>query len=104
MKQKIEQLNQSYKKALGLVIQEEFPEEGIVIEDLLLDSSMKHGRVWLICQPEQLERVQKKSGRLQSLAQDHVKTRYTPVLEFLITDRYLDKLDSLFSEIENESK
>lgn len=102
MKQKIEQLNQSYKKALGDVIQKEYSGQGIIIEDVLLDPSMQHGRVWLICNPEQLNKVQEKKGELQRLVQEHLMTRYTPKIEFIIADDYLGKIDNLFTEIKDE--
>ena len=102
MKQKIEQLNQSYKKALGEVIQKKYPEQGIMIEDLLLDLSMRHGRVWLMCTPKQLEKIQEEKGEIQRLVQDHLKTRYTPIIKFMIADGYLDKIDGLFNKIEDE--
>lgn len=102
MKQKIEQLNQSYKKALGEVIQSEYPEEGIMIEDVLLDPSMRQGRVWLMCTPKQLEKIQEKKGEIQRLVQDHLKTRYTPIIEFMITDDYLSQMDNLFTKIDDE--
>lgn len=103
MKQKIEQLNQSYKKALGEVLQKEYTEQGIVIEDVLLDPSMQNGRVWLICTPEQLKKVQEKKSELQRMVQDHLRTRYTPKIEFIIADDYLGKIDNFFSEIKDEN-
>ena len=103
MKQKIEQLNQSYKKALAEVLQKEFSNEGIVIEDVLLDPSMQHGRVWLVCTEEQLNNVKVKRGELQRLVQEHLSTRYTPKLEFLLSDDYLGKMDNLFKEVRDEN-
>ena len=102
MKQKIEQLNQSYKKALGEVIQKEYSGEGIIIEDVLLDPSMQYGRVWLVCTTEQLDIIQKNKSNIQRLVQKHLATRYTPKIDFLISDDYLGKIDNLFSEVDNE--
>lgn len=102
VKQKIEQLNQSYKKALGAVILREFAGEGIVVEDVLLDPSMQHGRVWLVGSAEQLQQVIAKRGRLQRLVQNHLKTRYTPIIEFLPSDHYLEKIDQLINEVAHE--
>lgn len=103
MKQKIEQLNQSYKKALGEVIQKEYSGESIIIEDVLLDPSMQHGKVWLICTPEQLDIIQQNRSTIQRLAQKYLATRYTPKIDFLISDNYLGKIDNLFSKVENEN-
>lgn len=99
MKQKIEQLNQSYKKALGAVLQEEFPGEGIIVDDVLLDPSMQHGRVWLICHSDQLKHVVTKRSELQRLVQSRLKTRYTPKIEFLPKDEFIEKMDSLFDKL-----
>lgn len=100
MKQKIEQLNQSYKKALGGVLQEEFPGEGIIVDDVLLDPSMQHGRVWLIGNQQQLSTVIAKRSELQRLVQQRLKTRYTPKIEFLPKDDYLEKMDDLFNKLQ----
>jgi ribosome-binding factor A len=102
VKHRIEQLNQSYKKALGAVLQEEFAGEGIIVEDVLLDPSLQHGRVWLICTKEQLKGVIERKSTLQSMTQNYVKTRYTPKLEFLLTDNYLEKMENLFGKVEGE--
>ncbi|MEX1052087.1 MAG: hypothetical protein WEC83_01730 [Patescibacteria group bacterium] len=103
MKQKIEQLNQSYKKALGTVLQREFAGEGIIVEDVLLDPSMQHGRVWLICSKEQLDRAVAKRGGLQRLVQNYLKTRYTPRIEFLPSDQYLERIDQLIDKASDEN-
>ncbi len=103
MKQKIEQLNQSYKKALGQVILREFAGEGIVVEDVLLDPSMQHGRAWLICTEQQLAAVISRRSELQRLVQNHLKTRYTPKIEFLPSDNYLEKIDELINKAVDEN-
>ncbi len=103
MKQKIEQLNQSYKKALGMVLQRKFSGEGIIVEDVLLDPSMQHGRAWIICTTEQLQKVIAKRGELQRLVQNYLETRYTPKIEFLPRDNYLEKIDQLINEVADEN-
>ncbi|MEX0594778.1 MAG: hypothetical protein WD157_01615 [Patescibacteria group bacterium] len=102
MKQKLEQLNQSYKKALGLVLQKEYSGEGVIVEDVLLDSSMQHGRAWLICSNSQLIDIQKHRGAIQANVQKYLQTRNTPKIEFLLRDGYLGKMEELFEKVESE--
>ena len=86
-----------------MVIQREFSGEGIVVEDVLLDPSMQHGRAWLICSGEQLRQVIAKRSELQRLVQNHLKTRYTPRIDFLPSDNYLEKIDNLINEVSHEN-
>ncbi len=97
MKHKLEQFNQSLKKALGQILLKRYPEElTATVTDVLLDPSFQHGRVWVRCSPELLIKLNKQRGEVQSDIKLYLKTRYTPKLEFLIDDNYVEHLDQLF--------
>ena len=100
MKSKLEQLNQSYKKALGGVILKFVPSsEPITVTDVLIDPSFQHGWVWVNATPESLKLLEEKRVDIQNQMQRHVKTRYTPKLQFIIDDRYLDRMEELFTQV-----
>lgn len=101
MKNKLEQVNQSYKKALGQILLKEFPETvDLVVTDVLIDPSYTHGRVWLRTTPELLEKVESKRPAIAAQLPRYVKTRYTPKLAFLMDAGELDKMDELFGQLE----
>lgn len=102
MKRDIEQKNQSYRKALGRVLLKVFPGESLIVTDVLLDPSMKHGKVWIKGSTEGIEKINKKKGDVSNELKKYVNTRYMPSLEFVLDDRYLDHIDELFSEVSNE--
>jgi ribosome-binding factor A len=102
MKRDIEQKNQSYRKALGKVLLKVFPGESLIVTDVLLDPSMKHGKVWIKGSTEGIEQINKKKGDISQELKRYVNTRYMPSLEFVLDDRYLDHIDELFSEVIDE--
>jgi|GEM_PF-1337275 len=103
MKSKLEQYNQSYKKALGTVIYKLIPDIGsLSVTDVLLDPSFQHGRVWLHASTAALARIQAKRVDIQNSLARYVKTRYTPKLTFVIDDRYLEQMDQLFHQVEQD--
>jgi len=102
VKQKIEQLNQSYRKALGQVLQSRYANEGVIVDDVLLDPSLQHGRAWLICDQSHLTDITKNRSEIQRSVQEFLKTRYTPKIDFQIKDSYLDKMDRLFETVKKD--
>lgn len=104
MKRSIEQRNQAYKKGLAQVLLKLFPESGLLVTDVLLDPSMKHGKVWLRGSTDLIQQVNTRKGEISQLLQRFVATRYMPSLEYVQDDRYLDRIDDLFSEIEQDEK
>lgn len=102
MKKKLEQVNQSYKKAISQIIRKEFPAiVELTVSDVLVDPSYQHGRAWLKTTPEVLEEVMKKRGDIQTQLQKYVKTRYTPRFTYVLDEGEIDKLDSLFEQVRN---
>lgn len=101
MKSKLEQNNQAFKKAIGEILLKVLPGTmPLTVSDVLLDPSFQHGRVWLSTNPEILKMVEDKRHEVQQLLKTKVKSRYTPRLQFLMDDDYLDKLDTLFEKVE----
>ncbi|QQG50109.1 MAG: ribosome-binding factor A [Candidatus Berkelbacteria bacterium] len=102
-KNKLEQVNQSYKKALGAVLLREFPDiVELSVSYVLIDPSYQHGRVWLKTTPEILTKVENKRHEIQTAMKRYVKTRYTPKLAFLIETGEVEKIDELFSKLDNK--
>lgn len=105
MNRKLEQLNIALKKALGTVILRELPElPSFTVSDVLLDPSFQHGRVWIKAGTETIDLINEKRAAIQKSLPRYVKTRYTPKLTFLQDDSYLEHIDELFSEIDNDKK
>lgn len=99
-KSKLEQYNQAYKKALPGAIIKLIPDLGtITIADVLIDPSLTHGKVWVRVSVEGLSRIEERRGDIQKEIVKHVKTRYTPKLQFIQDDQYLDHLDDLFASL-----
>lgn len=104
MNNRLEQLSIAYKKALGAILLKEFPHNNnLAVTDVLIDLSGRTGRVWLATTPETLLEVERKRGDIQAQLKKHVVTRYTPKLNFLQDDNYLNQIDSLFNTINHES-
>lgn len=100
---KLEQINQSYKKALGQILVRELPNiVELTVSDVLIDPSYQHGRVWLRTTPEVLQLVEKKRSEILTQLTKFVQTRYTPRLTFLIDDGRIDRIEELMKEIESE--
>ena len=101
-KNKLEQVNQSYKKALGQILLKEFPEiVELVVTDVLIDPSYTHGRVWLRTTPEILKQVTAKRPAIAAQLKQYVKTRYTPSLTFVLDKGELDTIDELFEQLKS---
>lgn len=101
MKSKLEQNNQAYKKAIAELLTRLFP--GVMplsVTDVLLDPSFQHGRVWVATNPSTLKKIEEKRVEIQGGLKTKIASRYTPRLDFLLDDHYLDRLDSLFDEVE----
>lgn len=104
MNRKLEQLNIALKKALTTTIMRELPElPSFTINDVLLDPSFQHGRVWIKAGTGVVELINGKRAVIQKSLTRYVKLRYTPKLTFLQDDSYLEHIDQLFSEVEKES-
>lgn len=104
MKNKLQQVNQAYKKALGQILVNEFP--GIVeltVSDVLIDPSYKHGRVWLRATDEVVGQVEERRVAIQAAMKNYVKTRYTPKLQFIQEEGYVERIDQLFEELEKHA-
>lgn len=104
MKRDIEQKNQSYKKALGRVIPKLLPGRIIIITDVLLDPSMKHGKVWVKASTSDISELNKRLGDISNELKRIVSTRYMPSLMFILDDNYLDKLENLFEQLDINEK
>lgn len=103
MNNRLEQLSIAYKKALGAILLKEFPHIATLnVSDVLIDPSGKTGRVWLSTSIETLKEVEQRRGDIQNKLKKHVVTRYTPSFSFILDDRYLDRIDNLFTEIHHE--
>lgn len=101
MKQKLEQVNKSVKKALGTILLKELPNASpLTVIDVLIDPSYQHGRAWLQTTSEILALVEAKRPEIQAQLSRYVKLRYTPKLSFIIDDNYLNKLDELFAQLD----
>ncbi len=102
-KNKLEQVNQAYKKALAQVLVKEMPQiVELTVSDVLIDPSYQHGRVYLRTSPEIFEQVEKKRSDILTQLTKYVETRYTPKLTFHLDDGQLDHLDQLFEKIETK--
>lgn len=100
---KLEQINQAYKKALAQILVRELPHiVELTVSDVLIDPSYQHGRVWLRTTPEVLELVESKRSDILTQLTKFVKTRYTPKLTFLIDDGRIDRIEELLKEIATE--
>lgn len=100
MKNKLEQINQSYRKALGQILLREFPDVvDLVVTDVLIDPSYHHGRAWLRASEAVFTEVEKRRGDIQLQLTKYVKTRYTPKMTFVRDEGELDKIDELFTSI-----
>lgn len=100
MSYKIEQLNQSFKKALSEILVKEFPKVmPLTVTDFLINPSFTEAKVYLNTTPSLLSKVESKRTVIQDSFKHHLKTRYTPVLHFQLDDKYLDGIDNLFNKI-----
>lgn len=98
---KLEQINQSYKKALAQILVRELPHiVELTVTDVLIDPSYQHGRVWLRTTPEILAQVEAKRSDILTQLTKFVQTRYTPRLAFVIDDGSMDRIDELLKEVE----
>ncbi len=101
-KNKLEQVNQAYKKALGQILVRELPDTiELTVADVLIDPSYQHGRVWLRTTPEILQEVEARRSAILTQLTKFVQTRYTPKLSFLIDDGGVDRIDGLFEKIDS---
>ena len=103
MNNKIEKYNQAYKKALATIFLKELP--GVMplsVSDVLVDPSLKHGKVYLKTTPEILHEVELKRSAILTSLTKHVNTRYTPSFSFVLDDSYLDNMDNLYEKIDSE--
>ena len=102
MKTKLEQFNRSLQKAIVQILIKHV-EEGasISISDVLTDPSFNSARVWLRTSREKVEWLNKNRQVVQGHLQEYMKLRNTPILQFLMEDGYVDKIDSLFEKIES---
>jgi len=74
----------------------------LVVGDVLIDPSLKHGKVFLKTTPEILDMVIKKRSTIQQSLSRFVTTRYTPSFEFILDDNYIESIDNLYHKIETE--
>lgn len=101
MKNRLEQYNQAYKKAIGEILLKVFPGTlPLSVSSVLLDPSFRQGRVWLITTKEILKLVEAKRPEIQNALRTKVTARYTPRLEFLLDDKYVDHIEELFEKLE----
>lgn len=103
MKNKLEQLNQSYKKALGRIIPKLLSDELIIISDVLVAQNYRSARVWVKCGPEQIEKLRAKRREVQTTLKRFLRSRYIIVLEFLPDDDLIETMDKLFEKVVNEN-
>jgi ribosome-binding factor A len=102
-KNKLEQINQAYKRALAQILVRELPDTvELTVSDVLIDPSYQHGRVWLRTTPQILKEVETKRADILTQLTKYVQTRYTPKLTFLLDDGKTDRIDELFGQIKNE--
>lgn len=100
-KNKLEQINQAYKKALAQILIREFPDVvELTVSDVLIDPSYQHGRAWLKTSPDVLAQVESRRSEILTQLTRFVKTRYTPRISFQLDSGELERLDSLFDKIE----
>lgn len=101
MKNKLEQFNQALKKAIGQILIKHYPDQvELIVEDVLIDPSLRSARVWVKANNTQLKLLQKDRTKVQSQLSDYITSRYTPRLMFLRKDQYLEHLDELFAKVE----
>lgn len=102
-KSKLEQYNQAFKKAIGTIAYKLIPDiESFTVTDFLLDPSFMTARVWVKTTEAGFKKLEEKRADIQGELKNYVKTRYTPKLTFVPDDNYLERLDTLFSEVEQE--
>lgn len=101
LKNKLEQVNQAYKKALARILVRELPDVvELTVSDVLIDPSYQHGRVWLRTTPEVLKLVETKRADILPQLPRYVQTRYTPKLTFLLDDGSIDRIEELFTKLD----
>jgi len=97
----IEQVNTSYKKAIARVLTKTLPDSEIIVSSVLINPDRRSGRVWLKTSPDSIQQILSKRKEIQSMLTNLIKTKFTPKLEFLLEDDYLEQIDSLFNEIKH---
>lgn len=103
MDNRLEQLSTAYKKALGAILLKEFPHQSaLAVADVLIDPSGQTGRVWLATTPEILKEVEQRRGDISRQLAERLVRRYTPVLSYLLDDKYLERIDNLYNGLNNE--
>lgn len=95
---KLEKINASYTKALSKVVVKLWPRELVTVTDVLIDPSMRHGKVWLRGEQEVLSDIQNRKKDINKELTQYVSMRFVPKLEFVCEDNYLSRLDELFGE------
>jgi len=97
----IEKYNQAYKKAIASILLKELPNVmPLSVSDVLVDPSLKHGKIFVRTTPEILELIIAKRSAILTSLNKHVKTRFTPSFSFVMDDNYLEGLDNLYEKIE----
>lgn len=103
MNTKVERYNESYKKAVANILKKELPEvTPLTVTNVLIDPSLRHGTVYLHTTVEIIKLIEVKRKAILTALTEHVSTRYTPKLTFVIDDDYLDRIDFLFEKIDQE--
>jgi len=104
MNNRIEILSRSLQKALGQTFTKVFPGSQIEISDLLFDKAGQCARVWLKTDASTLKLIKGRNDHIVKELARHWQMRYIPRLSFLGDDGYLDSMDRLFEEVEQDEK
>lgn len=103
MTDKITRLNTAYKKAAAHVLLSEFPAIGpIEVSSLLIDASLRTGRVWVRTTPENLAYLRTHKPQFQAALKKYIKTRYLPSFEILAETGELDTIENLLAQVSHE--
>jgi len=95
---KLEKINASYTKALSKVVLKLWPRELITVADVLIDPSMRHGKVWIRSNPQVMIDMQSRKKDINNELTKYVSMRFVPKLEFICDDNYISHLDELFDD------
>jgi len=101
VKNKIEQLNQSYLRAISQIIMSKLSVSNFTVTAVLVAASRQSAKVYIKADLETIKLLQLKSGQIQNELPKFIKSRYIPKLTILEDTDYSQRMDDLFEKINN---
>lgn len=99
---KLNKLNQSYKKAISRCLLNNAAIFGVIeVSDVLLEPTKRAANVWVIADDLQLRLLNSHKAKISTELNKLVESRFTPKIIFHKEDGSMGRIDSMLDEISN---